>query len=188
MLRVPAHGENALAVGNGRGGRKGAFLGHPDGQAGLKVSPARSATKLNPMGSTFTGIHLTRRKVFVVAAELAPGDSGRALVDAAGMVVGVAIAIDPRPVDHRLRRVEHWLRCAGRSPHGGRQRGARASESFLLECPGVHRREADDQRSTAASSRMEFRLRTTRQPVVEYGARGLRPNELVEYVDGPNLD
>lgn len=188
MLRVPAHGENALAVGNGRGGRKGAFFGHPDGQVGLKVSPASSATKLNPMGSTFTGIHLTRRKVFVVAAELAPGDSGRALVDAVGMVVGVAFAIAPtsRAPLTPCRALSYAL--CWPVPVRRPTTRARASESFLFECQGVHRREADDQRSTAASSRMEFRLRTTRQPVVEYGARGLRPNELVEYVDGPILD
>jgi S1-C subfamily serine protease len=37
----------------------------------------------------------TRRDVFILAAALQPGDSGGALADASGSVVGVAFAIAP---------------------------------------------------------------------------------------------
>jgi S1-C subfamily serine protease len=37
----------------------------------------------------------SRREVFVLAAALAPGDSGGALVNEQGEVIGVAFAIDP---------------------------------------------------------------------------------------------
>jgi len=37
----------------------------------------------------------TRRQVFILAADLAPGDSGGGLVNQSGTVVGVAFAIAP---------------------------------------------------------------------------------------------
>jgi len=47
------------------------------------------------LGRDLYDAHATRRQVYILAAELAPGDSGGAFVDRVGRVVGVAFAIAP---------------------------------------------------------------------------------------------
>jgi S1-C subfamily serine protease len=95
VLRVRGLGQDPLSVGNGDVGTDGAVFGHPNGQIELEVSPARIDSKVNAVGLDLYGSRQTRREVLVLAAQLAPGDSGGALVDAAGSVVGVAFAIAP---------------------------------------------------------------------------------------------
>jgi S1-C subfamily serine protease len=73
-------------------------FGHPGGQASLRISPAAIRQQLNALGQDLYGLGVTRRTVYVLAAELEPGDSGGGLVNAEGEVVGVAFAISP---DHR---------------------------------------------------------------------------------------
>ncbi|MDP1807187.1 MAG: hypothetical protein Q8K72_18565, partial [Acidimicrobiales bacterium] len=51
--------------------------------------------QVNALGPDLYDLGVTRRVVFVLASELAPGDSGAALVDTDGNVVGVAFAISP---------------------------------------------------------------------------------------------
>jgi len=50
---------------------------------------------VNALGRDIYNRASTRRDIFILASELAPGDSGGALVDASGAVVGVAFAIAP---------------------------------------------------------------------------------------------
>jgi S1-C subfamily serine protease len=51
--------------------------------------------KVTAVGRDLYDEHETRRQVLILAADLAPGDSGAALVDPTGTVVGVAFAIAP---------------------------------------------------------------------------------------------
>ena len=95
LLEVPGLGQAPLPLGNGRVGTTGAVFGHPGGQAALEVSPAALRQQVNSIGPDLYDLALTRRTVYVLAAELAPGDSGGALVNAEGEVVGVAFAISP---------------------------------------------------------------------------------------------
>jgi len=95
LLFVPGLGQAPLPLANGKVGTTAAVFGHPEGQEDLEVSPAAIRQQVNALGPDLYDLGVTRRSVFVLAAELAPGDSGAALVDADGAVVGVAFAISP---------------------------------------------------------------------------------------------
>jgi S1-C subfamily serine protease len=84
----------ALALGTGRVGDTGGVFGYPGGGP-LEISPFRVAEQINAVGRDIFDRGTTTRDVLVLAAELAPGDSGSALVDADGQVVGVAFAVAP---------------------------------------------------------------------------------------------
>jgi S1-C subfamily serine protease len=83
-----------LSIGEGQAGLVGAVYGHPGG-GDLRATPARIAEEIDARGTDIYRTTPTSRDVFVLAAQLAPGDSGAPLVDQAGRVVGVAFAIDP---------------------------------------------------------------------------------------------
>jgi len=95
LLRVPGLGESPLRLGGADPGSKGAVFGHPDGQNALKVSPASIRQQVDAAGRDLYDDTVTRRDIFILAANLRPGDSGAGLVNAAGEVVGVAFAIAP---------------------------------------------------------------------------------------------
>ena len=95
LLQVPGLGQAPLPLGTGKVGSTGAVFGHPDGQNPLEISPAAIRQQVNALGRDLYDLALTRRTVYVLAAELVPGDSGAALVNAEGEVVGVAFAISP---------------------------------------------------------------------------------------------
>ena len=95
LLAVPGLGQTPLPLANGKVGTTAAVFGHPEGQAALEVSPAAIRQQVNALGPDLYELGVTRRAVFVLASELEPGDSGAALVDGDGHVVGVAFAISP---------------------------------------------------------------------------------------------
>ncbi len=95
ILRVPNLGRPALPVGDAEVGDEGAVYGHPRGQDELAIIPARVESAVNAQGFDLYGDTRIRREILVLAAALAPGDSGGALVDTAGNVIGVAFAVAP---------------------------------------------------------------------------------------------
>lgn len=95
LLRVPGLGQAPLPVGDAGVGERGAVFGHPGGQDPLRIAPAAIREQIRAVGRDLYGTRTTRREVFVLASELAQGDSGGALVDTGGAVVGVAFAIAP---------------------------------------------------------------------------------------------
>ncbi|MGQ0743188.1 MAG: MarP family serine protease [Acidimicrobiales bacterium] len=95
ILEVANLNVEPLPMGEARISGEGAVFGHPGGQEAVEVSPARIDTRINASGRDLYGNGPVLREVLVLAAELAPGDSGGALVDTTGAVVGVAFAIAP---------------------------------------------------------------------------------------------
>ena len=95
VLRVPGLGQAALEIGSAEVGTEGAVFGYPGGQRELEITPARIENQLNAVGRDLYGTSTTRREVFILSARVEPGDSGEALTDAEGVVVGVAFAIAP---------------------------------------------------------------------------------------------
>jgi len=95
LLRVKGLGQAPLPLmeGSAKEGSPAAVFGHPEGQDELEVSPAAIRQQLV---ATIRDAGLptpARRNVFVLAADLAPGDSGGALVTPDGQVAGIAFAI-----------------------------------------------------------------------------------------------
>ena len=83
-----------LVIGDAEPGDIGAVLGHPGGGP-LEVSPFQVSDEVEAVGRDLYDSKETRRQVLILASDLAPGDSGAALVDPQGKVVGVAFAIAP---------------------------------------------------------------------------------------------
>jgi S1-C subfamily serine protease len=96
ILHVPGLSRPALPLGDGPFGigAIGAVFGHPLGGP-LELSPFEVAQAVDARGFDIYDQHRTTRHIFVLSADLAPGDSGGALVDPAGNVQGIAFAIAP---------------------------------------------------------------------------------------------
>ena len=95
LLRVPGLGQAPLPIATAKVGNDGAVFGHPNGQERLAISPAAIRQQVTAVGRDLYDSHETRRQVFILASDLAPGDSGGGLVNPAGDIVGVAFAIAP---------------------------------------------------------------------------------------------
>ena len=94
VLAVPDVGAAPLPLGDITVGGAGAVLGYTGGGR-LEVSPFAVQEEVEAVGRDLYDSHDIRRRVLVLASDLAPGDSGAPAVDATGRVVGVAFAIAP---------------------------------------------------------------------------------------------
>lgn len=94
VLAAPGLQAAPLPVGSIGADQQGAVFGYPGGGP-LQLSPFAVSEETAAIGRDLYDEEDTRRSVLVLAADLAPGDSGAALVDPTGSVVGVAFAISP---------------------------------------------------------------------------------------------
>jgi S1-C subfamily serine protease len=76
-------------------GAQGAVFGHPGGQTALAATPFLVRQFVQAIGRDLYDQRDTTRSVYILASALQPGDSGGAVVDRSGTVVGVAFAIAP---------------------------------------------------------------------------------------------
>jgi S1-C subfamily serine protease len=96
VLHVPRMSRPPLPIGGGAfgSGGTGAVFGHPFG-GDLTLSPFEVAEVVDARGFDIYDQHRTTRNIFVLSSDLAPGDSGGALVDPEGQIEGMAFAIAP---------------------------------------------------------------------------------------------
>jgi S1-C subfamily serine protease len=92
LLQVNKLGRPALPRSAARRGDTGGVFGHPGGEP-LRIAPFEVARSIEATGRDIFGAAPTRRQVLELASSLRPGDSGSALVDARGQVIGTAFAI-----------------------------------------------------------------------------------------------
>lgn len=119
LLRVPGLGQAPLPVATAAVGASAAVFGHPGGQVDLRVAPATISDRQIAVGRDLYDDERTRREIFFLAARLQPGDSGGALVNIDGAVVGVAFAIAPDRSSTAYALTEGELNAAlqgGRGP------------------------------------------------------------------------
>jgi S1-C subfamily serine protease len=72
----------------------GGVFGHPGG-GDLEISPFKVGDEITAIGTDIYDRDRSEREVLVLASDLAPGDSGAALIDTQGRVVGLAFAVAP---------------------------------------------------------------------------------------------
>lgn len=94
VLHVGGLGRPALALVDPQVGTRGAVFGHPAGGP-LAVRPFDIADRQDVTGTDIYNQSRTERQVLFLSSSLHPGDSGGAVVDSVGDVVGVAFAIAP---------------------------------------------------------------------------------------------
>jgi S1-C subfamily serine protease len=119
VLRVPGLGQAPLPVDGGKVGDRGAVLGHPNGQDPLRIAPAAVRQQVEAVGRDLYDSQQTRRDVFILAASLKPGDSGAALINQSGAVMGVAFAIAPDQAETAYAVTNAELRAVLAVPRGG---------------------------------------------------------------------
>ncbi len=95
VLEVAGLGQRALELAEPDVGGPAAVIGYPGGQNQPRVAPAIVQRQQEALGRDIYGGATTRRQVLFLAASLRQGDSGSAVIDERGRVVGTAFAIAP---------------------------------------------------------------------------------------------
>lgn len=98
VLFAPNIDRPALPISDVDIGGQGAVFGYPGGGP-LEVSPFVVGERVRARGVDIYDRRPTVRDVFILSAQLGPGDSGGALVNPDGELVGVAFAIAPDRAD-----------------------------------------------------------------------------------------
>ncbi|MDQ6909531.1 MAG: MarP family serine protease [Actinomycetota bacterium] len=118
VLSVKGLGQSPLSVGSGTVDEDGAVFGHPNGQVPVEIAPARIRSRITAVGRDLYNRNVTRRDIYILASRLAPGDSGGALVNVTGTVVGVAFAIAPDQPGTAYALTDKELRPVLAQPRG----------------------------------------------------------------------
>jgi len=100
ILRVPRYTGAPLPLSDAKIGETGAVFGHPRGQDEVAVLPATVSSRITAVGPDLYGVvKKVHRDVLLLSASVQPGDSGGALVNNRGEVIGVVFALAPDKPD-----------------------------------------------------------------------------------------
>ncbi len=118
VVQVRSMALTPLTLGDANTDDTGVILGYPGGGR-LTVAPYRIAQRVDAEGRDIYDRDAVLRKILVVGANIAPGDSGGPLIDDKGAVAGVAFAIAPdRPQVAYAIRTEEVKRIMAMSRGG----------------------------------------------------------------------
>jgi len=95
VLEAPGLNHPPLDLADPEPGAAAAVIGYPLGQNEPRAAPAIVQLQQEALGRDIYGDATTRRQVLFLAASLRQGDSGSAVINAQGQVVGTAFAIAP---------------------------------------------------------------------------------------------
>ena len=95
LVRVPGLRRAPLPVAEADEGDQAAVFGYPGGQDNLRIAPAAINDSQIAVGRDIQRQGIATREILILAADLRHGDSGSAVVNGQGAVVGVAFAIAP---------------------------------------------------------------------------------------------
>ena len=121
ILRAPGVNQRALSIASAPRGTEGVVIGYPGGQNTPRPAPTVINDERPTVGYDIYNEDRVRRQVLFLASSLRQGDSGGALVDTAGRVIGVAFAIAPDRPGTAYALDDSELRAALAAP---RTRGA----------------------------------------------------------------
>jgi S1-C subfamily serine protease len=91
LLYAPGFSAPGLTFGSAQRGTQGAVIGYPGGQ-GEKIVPAVVDGSVSAEGRDIYNQNLVTRQIFVLQANVRPGNSGGPLVDLDGRVLGMVFA------------------------------------------------------------------------------------------------
>ncbi len=97
-------------------GQRGGVFGHPGGSP-LRVAPFQITRQITATSNDIYGRNQVDRQVLELASVLAQGDSGAAVVDGAGQVVGVAFAVSTDQSNLAYALAPSELRAVLAQPH-----------------------------------------------------------------------
>jgi S1-C subfamily serine protease len=95
LLHVPGLQRAPLPVEEAGEGDQAGVFGYPGGQDNLRIAPASISDSQIAVGRDIQRRGVATREILILAADLRHGDSGSAVVNGRGAVVGVAFAIAP---------------------------------------------------------------------------------------------
>ncbi|MDX1510217.1 MAG: MarP family serine protease [Nitriliruptorales bacterium] len=95
LLAVPGLDRPALPIRDVPEGTEGAVIGYPGGQDTPRIAPAAIRREQRAVGRDIYGNGRTERDILVLSSRLRQGDSGSAMIDDTGAVVGVVFAVSP---------------------------------------------------------------------------------------------
>jgi S1-C subfamily serine protease len=116
LLAVTNINRPALPLGTSNRGDTGGVFGHPEGGP-LRIAPFELVRSVEALGNDIYGKTTVRRQVLELAAALQHGDSGSALVDTRGEVVGIAFAVSASQATVAYALANSELSAVLEAPH-----------------------------------------------------------------------
>lgn len=95
LVAVGDLGQQPLPLAGAEVGTSGATIGYPGGQDEPRVEPVTIRDRRNTIGRDIYGREPAERELLFLAANLRQGDSGSAVFDVQGRVVGTVFAVSP---------------------------------------------------------------------------------------------
>jgi hypothetical protein len=118
LLFVPDYASAALNLAPAERGTKGAVIGYPGG-GGESVQPAVVDGAVVAAGRDIYNQKPVTREIFVIQAQVRPGNSGGPLVDLQGRVLGIVFATSASEPDQAYALTDGEITTAEQKVHGG---------------------------------------------------------------------